>query len=566
MNSGTPTLSNTTAHAWQWSGPCTLAAVREASTGARGFLANIGLPEPELAAWELILTEAGNNCVIHSAGDLPGPTWQIQLSYTPDRVIARIHDGNEGFNWPQDPQLPDDDSESGRGIFLIHSLTDYRKHAQHPDGNILTLERRYSPAASAEDLETTLDAMTEELASCYESLSAIFRFTAEARRANNLQEFAASLLQHLVTVTASDSGMLRVVSHNQLTTLATHDGESPPACPVNESPIPMEAAAVSSRQDQWIDASNASPSALSGLVQPFYHEDELMGVISLRRHHSAQPFNAGEVNVVHTFAEFLAQQMLSRRLEEESIRSSLARREFELAAAIQQSLLPPSLPKIAGVSVTGHCESALSIGGDFYDLIPCGNYGYFFVIADVMGKGVAASMIAAVTRSTVRAFSHFYQYPAKLLERVALQMHDDLEKLEMFVTIAVGIVDVPEGVIRVANAGHCPVLISQPDDAFTEANPERPPIGIEKNPVFIEHEILLHHGMRLLAYTDGLIDPRNQRPTFETQPEVADWFTTATAKTPPIDSLKSALLQRLGHSTDPNTLADDQTFLIIGFD
>jgi hypothetical protein len=263
-------------------------------------------------------------------------------------------------------------------------------------------------------LEATLDAMTEELASCYESLSAIFRFTAEARRTTNLEDFAASLLQHLGTITASDSGTLRVVSQNQLVTLANHGSGLP-----SESATPLEAAAISTRQDQWIEPSDENPTVLSGLVHPFYQEDELMGVISLGRHHSSQPFNAGEVNVVHTFAEFLAQQMLSRRHEEEAIRSSVARREFELAAAIQQSLLPPVLPDVAGVSVTGHCESALSIGGDFYDLIPCGENGYFFVIADVMGKGVAASMIAAVSRSAVRAFSHFYQYPAKLLAQVA---------------------------------------------------------------------------------------------------------------------------------------------------
>ena len=94
-------------------------------------------------------------------------------------------------------------------------------------------------------------------------------------------------------------------------------------------------------------------------------------------------------------------------------------------------------------------------------------------------------MIAAVTRSTVRAFSHFYQYPARLLERVAIQMHDDLEKLEMFVTIAVGIVDVPEGLVRVASAGHCPVVITHPGGEFTEACPEPPPPGLEKNPYFL---------------------------------------------------------------------------------
>ncbi len=566
MHSPAPVRPETTGHAWRWSGPYTLGAVREASTGARAFLEPLGLPEPELAAWELILTEAGNNSVIHGTGDPSDLSWQVQLLFTPDRVIARIIDGNADFEWPVDPELPDDDAESGRGVFLIHTLTDFRKHEHHSGGNILTLERRHTPAAPAEDLEATLDAMTEELASCYESLSAIFRFTAEARSTARLEDFAESLLHHLGTITASDCGMLRVVSQNQLTTLANHGCDATPACAVEESPLPLEAAAVITRQDQWIDSSAANPAVLSGLVHPFYHEDELMGVLTLGRHQSAQPFNAGEVNVVHTFAEFFAQQMLSRRHEEESIRSSVARREFELAAAIQQSLLPPPLPDLAGVSVTGHCESALSIGGDFYDLIPCGKNGYFFVIADVMGKGVAASMIAAVTRSTVRAFSHFYQYPARLLEQVALQMHDDLDKLEIFVTMAVGIVDVSEGLIRVANAGHCPVIVCQPGAEPTEVSPERPPVGLERNPVFTEYEIPLRPGTRILAYTDGIVDPRNHRPSFRSQPEVADWFAETTARMEPIGDIKSALLQRLGHNIDPNTLADDQTFLLISFD
>jgi serine phosphatase RsbU (regulator of sigma subunit)/anti-sigma regulatory factor (Ser/Thr protein kinase) len=566
MNSEAPISPDATGHAWQWAGPYTLVAAREASIGARSFLADHGLPESDLAAWELILTEAGNNCVIHHTSDLSGGTWQLRLLFAKDRVIAKIHDCNEGFEWPSDPQLPDDDSESGRGIFLIHTLTDFRKYVCHPGENILTLERRHASTAPSEDLEATLDAMTEELASCYESLSAIFRFTAEARRSTRIEDFAANLLRHLSTITASDCGMLRVISQNQLTTLASHGCEPLPACPVAFSPMPLEAAAVSSRQDQWVVASEENQGVLSGLVHPFYHEDELMGLISLGRHNSAQPFNAGEVNVVHTFAEFLAQQILSRRHEEESIRSSVARREFELAAAIQQSLLPPPLSDIAGVSVTGHCESALSIGGDFYDLMPCGKNGYFFVVADVMGKGVAASMIAAVCRSIVRSFSDFYQSPASLLERVAHQMYEDLERLEMFITIAVGIVDVPKGLIRVASAGHCPVVISQVSGKFTEACPQEPPLGLEKNPSFTEYEIPLQQGMRILAYSDGLTDPRNQRPSFETQPAVADWFAVAAAGAPHISSLKSTLLERLGHNTDPNTLADDQTFLLIGFD
>lgn len=549
--------SEAAAHAWQWSGPYTLAAAREASIGARSFLAGLGLPEPELAAWELILSEAGNNCVIHCNGDLLGQSWQVHLLLAGDRVIAKIHDNNEEFKLPDDPQLPDDDSESGRGIFLMHTLTDFRKQTHHPGGNILTLERRYKPAPPAQDLEATLEAMTEELASCYESLSAIFRFTAEARRTTNLEDFAASLLKHLATITASYSGTLRVVSQNQLITLATHGDE-----PTPEITSLIEAAALNTRQDQWVESADENSSALSGLVHPFYQEDELMGVISLCRHHSTQPFNAGEVNVVHTFAEFLAQQMLSRRHEEEAIRSSIARREFELASAIQQSLLPPPLGPVEEVVVAGHCESALTIGGDFYDLIPCEGTGYFFVIADVMGKGVAASMMAAVTRATIRSLGEDFDRPDVVLEKVAAQMYEDLDRLEMFVTLAIGIIDPPSGHIRIANAGHAPVIVSG-DDGLTEIHPSEPPIGLERFPTFTLHTLPWHPGTRVLAYTDGLTDPRNERPSFETQDEVSAWFHDATAGVTDPEALKRLLLERLGYDPSGSALADDQTFVIL---
>lgn len=126
-----PIRPDNTAHAWQWSGPYTLTASREAALAARSFLAAHGLPETELAAWELILTEAGNNCVIHHVGDSSDLFWQIHLLFAADRVIGRVHDHNRGFGWPDDPKLPDDDAESGRGIFLIHTLTDFRKYVCH---------------------------------------------------------------------------------------------------------------------------------------------------------------------------------------------------------------------------------------------------------------------------------------------------------------------------------------------------------------------------------------------------------------------------------------------------
>jgi serine phosphatase RsbU (regulator of sigma subunit)/anti-sigma regulatory factor (Ser/Thr protein kinase) len=563
-----------TGPAWHWSGPSTLHAVREAGIGLRSFLASHGIDdEHELAAWELIISEAGNNAVEHACASSPDQSWDIKAMIRPDRISVSIHDHTTGFDWPESPELPDDSAESGRGIFLIHSLTDHRTYTRLHHENILTLERKFSfdlPHLTdcINRLETTLDGMTEELASCYESLSAIFHFTAESRQSSSLAEFAERLLRHLITVTRSDGGILRVVSGSDLIPLASI------GCPDNSlcSSNALEAAAISSRQDQWIDAdsihSPSDTSLLAGLVHPFYSGDELMGVISLGRYSSPTPLNAGEVSIVHTFAEFFNQEALSRRHAEAAIAASVARREFELAATIQKSLEPRAQAPVAGVSAAGHCESALTIGGDFYDIIPWNNMGFFFVIADVMGKGVAASMMAAVTRSVFRSMHELQQSPARAVARAASQLFDDFDRLEMFVTVAVGFVDNRSHLIRIANAGHCPVIVADAAGNFVEVMPSHPPIGILRSPDFDETSIPITKGTRILAYTDGLTDPRNSRPSFSEPADVSAWMAETCRSQPSAADIREQLLQRIASSSAPDApaLADDQTFLIIACD
>ncbi|MCF7732349.1 MAG: SpoIIE family protein phosphatase [Akkermansiaceae bacterium] len=573
--------------AWIWRGSTTLQASREATVGAREFLQAHHLPDAELGSWELLLAEACNNAVLYVDPAKPETHhWELHLVVAADRVTARIIDHSAGFEWPETAGLPDDDSESGRGLFIITALTDYRQYRRSADGNRLTLERRLPAAVTSEladmrrrlaQTETTLDEMTEELAASFESLSAIFRFTAESRQTATLEEFGTRMLEHLATVTGADCGMLRIVSPvtGALTTLAHHGCEAMADCQPDHSPVPPEAAAVRTRQDQWIEATtdtvsveHGSASIQAGLIHPFYDGDQLMGVLSLGRKR-AEPMHAGDVSVIHTFAEFFAQHLLSRRQAEAAVQASAVRREIELAATIQRSLLPRSLPNLPHFSAVGHCESALMVGGDFYDLMPWDTNGYLFVIADVMGKGVGASMMAAVTRSIIRSLPQIDQSPASLLERAARLLYADFEHLEMFVTIAVGMVDTKRSLIRVSNLGHCPVLICSPDGILTSAEPEKPPLGLEEDPHYSETSVPLVPGTRILAYTDGLTDPRDHRTHFETPEDVARWFGEIVRTGASAAAIKSALLDRLGSDSptaNASPLVDDQTFLVIACD
>jgi serine phosphatase RsbU (regulator of sigma subunit)/anti-sigma regulatory factor (Ser/Thr protein kinase) len=570
-----------------WHGEPTLQSSRAGTLAARAFLQSHQLSEDELGAWELLLAEACNNAVLYSdPATRQNHGWELQMIVATDRVIARITDHTAGFDWPESTALPDDDSESGRGLFIITALTDYRHYRRGEQNNTLTLERRlpHEIANEISDLrrrlseaDHTLDEMTEELAASFESLSAIFRFTAESRQTTSLHEFGTRMLEHLATVTRADCGMLRIVSPTtgDLITIADHGCQLPENCPMDGGHSALEAAAIQTRQDQWIDPTSGTYCQLhtchgphAGLVHPFYDGDCLMGVLSVGRER-VEPMHAGDVSVIHTFAEFFAQHLLSHRHAEAAVAASAVRREIELAASIQRSLLPRSLPDTPQISAVGHCESALMVGGDFFDLIPWDANGYLFVIADVMGKGVGASMMASVTRSIIRSLPQIYQTPGRLLERAARLLYDDFEHLEMFVTIAVGMVDTSRSLIRVANLGHCPVLICSPDGTLTSAEPESPPLGLESAPHYSETTVPLLPGTRILAYTDGLTDPRDSRTHFETPEEVADWFAEIVHTGASPAAIKTALLDRLGSNTataPTALLVDDQTFLVIACD
>ncbi|RYD38508.1 MAG: hypothetical protein EOP86_00610 [Verrucomicrobiaceae bacterium] len=570
--------------AWRWTGIPSLVAVREAAVNARKFLKRQGLTEEDLNAWELVLTEAANNVVLHMPPERAGDSWNLQLIVTLKEVTATLTDHSPGFEWPDKVELPDIDSESGRGLYIIKEMTSSRHYLRGPQENVLTLVRgrqasgritngdngmepgtEVFTAEEKKDLEATLDHMTEELGAAYESLSAIFRFSSESHRITDLSDFTSTLLHHLGTVTQSDCGVIRLAEEGAFRTLAVMGGVPSPDTLDGGDFDRLEQAAIASGQDQWIEEGTLPERVgiKSGLVHPFYEGGTLMGTVSLGRHRLTDPMRAGDVNVVHTFSEFLAQHIVRRRHEEAAQRASAVKRELELAASIQRSLLPRSMPSIPGLQLSAHCESAMDVGGDFYSVLPWGDTGVFFMMADVMGKGVGASMMAAVTRSVLRSVPQLYEDPGLVLRQTAKFLFEDLDRLEMFVTAVVGTMDLPSGEVRVASAGHCPVLIAMPDGEIHEIPACGPPLGLMEEIHYPSTSMRFPPGSRMLVFTDGLTDPRDGRGAFADHTELADWLKESARSAGPADSLHEALLHRLRLNSATAPLADDQTFILL---
>lgn len=224
-------------------------------------------------------------------------------------------------------------------------------------------------------------------------------------------------------------------------------------------------------------------------------------------------------SLLQAIVEQAAAAVASARLIEVDRRHRQVQRQVEMAADVQQRMLPHSIPIVPGLDLAARYLSSFDLGGDFYDFIDLnGHVGV--LIGDVSGKGLPAALIMASARSSIRAYAQGVYDIDEVLRRVNLALTRDTLPHE-YVTIFLGVIDPkpgPDGGRRLTfcNAGHEPGLLFR----SRSGSPGTPPklielseggtvAGIDTEAAFergIEH---LYPGDTLVLYTDGLVDAMN---------------------------------------------------------
>ena len=574
---------------------CDLRAVQPATEAVRHFLAVQGCSEEELSAIELALAEACNNAIKYVGDAGRAKPIGVEALCDEQDIELRVTDHTAGFEWPEKIELPEAESESGRGLFLIQSLMDSADYLRGHGENTLLMRRKrtskpvlHNEESSREKIseqDTVISGMIEELSSCYESLSAIFRHSADQSRISDPKTFAQTLMTDLMQIIAADWYVLRLAPPGQ-DKLAVFVASEPelelpplkiPATAKSVDAVEVEAAVK--RREVWFDilrplASddplNAVKPRSHGLVHPFFAGDKLIGTLAVGKSRtqflSGQQgvvFTAGQTNVVATFADFLAIHIANIRYQEEQVGNRLVARELEIANNIQQSLLPKQLPPLPGFQLAAGCRSAHQVGGDFYDVLKISDNVALLAVADVMGKGVPAAMFAAILRTMLRAAPELINQPAALLTRVNKLLFEELSGVDMFITAQLACVDVRERKLTIANAGHCPLFLATPNEPVKTFSPEGIPLGILIDAVFAEETIALPKDSRVLIYTDGLTEALNASGARYGQEQLMKWFGEAAVRRLGAAQLKVELNETLEKFQSNMVLSDDQTFLIM---
>jgi sigma-B regulation protein RsbU (phosphoserine phosphatase) len=186
--------------------------------------------------------------------------------------------------------------------------------------------------------------------------------------------------------------------------------------------------------------------------------------------------------------------------------------ELRIAQRIQMELVPktfPPFPDRDDFELYAMMTPAREVGGDFYDFMMPDSDHLWIVIGDVSGKGIAAALFMAVTRTFLRAFFHEEKSPGKVLYRVNNELSRNNEA-SMFVTLFCGVLHLPSGQFRWANAGHnLPLLLPAGGVASFLPKTRGVVAGAMEDIQFAEAELTLAAGDSLYLYTDGVNEAMN---------------------------------------------------------
>lgn len=240
--------------------------------------------------------------------------------------------------------------------------------------------------------------------------------------------------------------------------------------------------------------------------------------------------------------------------------------ELNIASKIQMSMIPkifPPYPDRDDIDIYGTLIPAKAVGGDLYDFF-IRDEKLFFCVGDVSGKGVPASLVMAVTRSLLRIVAAQESHPDRIVTSINNSM-SDMNESNMFVTLFVGVLDLPTGRFRYCNAGHnAPVIIDDTNQSVTMLDVKSNlPIAILQGMKYEVQQTVIKPGTTIFMYTDGLTEAENCDKQLFGDERMMQVLTPMTEKTS--KEVITTMLNAVHRHVDGAEQSDDLTMIAVRY-
>jgi serine phosphatase RsbU (regulator of sigma subunit) len=271
--------------------------------------------------------------------------------------------------------------------------------------------------------------------------------------------------------------------------------------------------------------------------------------------------------LVETLGEANTQKKLLReRLQQEREAAARLAGEFDAARRIQVGILPrPELvfPEELRFDIAASMEPAREVGGDLYDFFMLDSERMFFLVGDVSGKGLPASIFMAVSKALCKSAAlRRGRSIEELLREANLEIARENPE-SLFVTVFAGVLDAQTGRLEYCNAGHEPPFIIAPDGTIARlADGGGPPLCVLEGFPYVAADHSLTPGQIACIVSDGVTEAMNGAgELYGAQRLERALMRNANAESPAeiVDAIKADVSRFVGKAE----VADDLTLLVL---
>ena len=262
-----------------------------------------------------------------------------------------------------------------------------------------------------------------------------------------------------------------------------------------------------STDERFLKAESLLMAGVRSLVAaPLLTRKGALGMIVLSSNLAEREFREHDMELLVVVASAVGLRMRNLALAEEAAERKRFERDVALARRIQVRFLPPEMPKIPGVEIYGGNIPSRGVSGDYYQVVERdGTDELVVIIADVSGKGIAASLLTGYVDALCLAYLGEGHPPDEIFNRVSPQMNRKTP-VESFATAFLGFYQPETGRLTFASAGHDPVALIRSSGEVEWLMPTGMPLALMPNATYTLSEATLEPGDTMVLYTDGITE------------------------------------------------------------
>ncbi len=265
---------------------------------------------------------------------------------------------------------------------------------------------------------------------------------------------------------------------------------------------------------RFAEAQSLLDAGLRSLVAaPLLDGEDALGLIVLGSNASKRRFGEEDLELLVTLASVAAMRVRNVALAEAAAERQRLENELMMARRIQLALLPESLPELAGYRLFGASRPSRGVSGDYYEVVErAGGRECVVVLADVAGKGMAASLLTGYLEALISAQVEAGTEPEEIFNLVCRTLARRTPP-NRFATVFLGVLEPATGGLRYANAGHPPALLVRTSGEVTQLGPTGMPLGLIADCRYTRGTCSLEPGDTLVLYSDGYTEAENSDET-----------------------------------------------------